>query len=508
MLLFAGIVDVNKAFAASANEWKVRFAFDGRQDGSYVPQGTNLEIPYYILSKGAGEGSLVIASDNTVSGTAIGQADMSGAISLGTEDCKGQTSYNATFKVKGTYDPVTRIAAITLLDSIPSSIPITVNCQTYSFPYYLASPFDTCNQTIGLLLQNGNTPLIPFRGTKEQCDGVTVTSSWRATLTGPEGKCVITISSSADRLEVIEGKSVSTKILFKTTTGTNPGPLKIDVKSDPSLKSSYKLTVSKGLAKGTQSVDLSINTKPDAAKDPIIKQTQYSLLISAQANNCENPSLLFIALVVNPAQATITTSTGNSRLDLICSNQSEFTAVKVDYGKSAKKGAMTNYSTLILQSILHDAGISKATISSTSRTADDQARIMYDNIVKYGIKNQTDLYASSGDQVIKVFADHKKDYKIGNKISDTEKAKIIAAMKAKITTLGADRVSHHASDPAKLGVFDIPPSSVSDKKAFEKSLEQANKDGLIRFIGPNQKDPAYHLEIPQPSPEKLPSCLK
>lgn len=147
------------------------------------------------------------------------------------------------------------------------------------------------------------------------------------------------------------------------------------------------------------------------------------------------------------------------------------------------------YSKKVLESIMTASGVGQITITSTARTADDQARIMFENINNHGVPHQKKLYGSYGDKVI----DHYSVLKSSGKT----KAEIITGMSATITSLGPRNVSRHAGDPNKLNVIDIAPSSINLalRKTFESVIN--NESRVSKLITP-PKDPAYHLEIPQP----------
>jgi hypothetical protein len=113
---------------------------------------------------------------------------------------------------------------------------------------------------------------------------------------------------------------------------------------------------------------------------------------------------------------------------------------------------------------------------------------MYANIVKTGVARQKQLYAAAGDMVI-------DEYVKAKKAGKTE-IEIKAAMEAKIIAIGPTRISHHAADPNILCVFDVAPSSIAKKAAFEKAVRADRR--VKKFLLP-PVDPAYHLEIPQPA---------
>ena len=162
--------------------------------------------------------------------------------------------------------------------------------------------------------------------------------------------------------------------------------------------------------------------------------------------------------------------------------------VEITFGPNAKKENVTNFSLKVLEDILQAAGLTSALITSTARTPADQARVMYANIVKTGVARQKQLYAAAGDMVI-------DEYVKAKKAGKTE-VEIKAAMEAKIIAIGPTKISHHAADPNILCVFDVAPSSIAKKAAFEKAVRADKR--VKKFLLP-PVDPAYHLEIPQPS---------
>ena len=162
--------------------------------------------------------------------------------------------------------------------------------------------------------------------------------------------------------------------------------------------------------------------------------------------------------------------------------------VEIKFGPNAVQQNVTNFSLKVLEDILQAAGLTSALITSTARTPADQARVMYNNIVKTGVAAQKKLYAAAGDLVIDEYVKVKKAGK-------TE-IEIKAAMEAKIIAVGPTRISHHAADPNILCVFDVAPSSIAKKAAFEKAVRADKR--VKKFLLP-PVDPAYHLEIPQPT---------
>lgn len=168
-------------------------------------------------------------------------------------------------------------------------------------------------------------------------------------------------------------------------------------------------------------------------------------------------------------------------------------AITIKFSPTAKASDMTDYSLKILKDILFKACIKSATISSTARDSANQARVMYDNLIgtgpKQGEKEQRNLYKGrDGIKVIDVYVELAEQKK--------SREEIIGAMKQKIEELGPENVSKHASDPKVYNVFDVAPSSISKKEAFEAAVRKDPR--VTRFITPKKGDPGYHFEITQP----------
>ncbi|HKH48396.1 MAG TPA: peptidoglycan recognition family protein [Thermoanaerobaculia bacterium] len=161
--------------------------------------------------------------------------------------------------------------------------------------------------------------------------------------------------------------------------------------------------------------------------------------------------------------------------------------VSIAFGPNAKQESVTPFSRQVLTSILQKAGLSRVVITSTSRNASEQARVMFQNLEKFGVAHQKKLYGPSGDQVIEVYRQAKAAGKPATAIREL--------MMQEILRIGPTRVSRHASDPKVLNVFDVAPSSVANQAAFEKAVRAEPR--VAKFLIP-PNDPGYHLEIPQP----------
>jgi hypothetical protein len=169
------------------------------------------------------------------------------------------------------------------------------------------------------------------------------------------------------------------------------------------------------------------------------------------------------------------------------------TRAAVTFGSRARSSAVAGSSLDVLRDVLAAAGLAGATISSTARTATDQARAMYQNLVGRGrgkgVPAQLRLYGPAGDAVIAVFVEHRDRGSTPDVIK--------AAMRDKIVELGPSTVSRHCGDPATLNVFDVAPSSLGGdaaQVAFVAAARREEGARISRFI-PYPDDPGHHFEI-------------
>jgi len=141
----------------------------------------------------------------------------------------------------------------------------------------------------------------------------------------------------------------------------------------------------------------------------------------------------------------------------------------------------------VFKEILKAAGLSRATVTSVSRTPADQARVMYENCVSKGAGFNKKLYASAGDKVVDVYAANK----------DKPCAAVIQLMLDKILELGPGKISKHISDTHY--TFDVAPGSIPAAK-HEAFLAAVKAHKAVSKVIPPPTDPAFHIEIPKDSP--------
>jgi hypothetical protein len=165
----------------------------------------------------------------------------------------------------------------------------------------------------------------------------------------------------------------------------------------------------------------------------------------------------------------------------------------ITFGPNAKPAALTDFSRGVLTDILRAAGLARAVLSSTSRSPSEQARVMFANLERQGIDAQRKLYKEPGRKVIEVYRQAK--------LAGKSPAEVQALMTAEIVRLGPTTVSRHAADPKILNVFDVAPSSIANRAAFEAKVRAEPR--VAKFLLP-PNDPGYHLEIPQPQGPEAP----
>jgi hypothetical protein len=140
----------------------------------------------------------------------------------------------------------------------------------------------------------------------------------------------------------------------------------------------------------------------------------------------------------------------------------------------------------ILDGILEKCNVSGALVTSTVRTPDDQARIMYENIERYGIKAQRQLYKAAGKLIIDVYESQKSMGANADAVKH--------AMAQKIVEIGPEKISAHCTADPNKSVFDVSPSSIPEERKNAWVNQVSVTPGLIRFLRP-PADPAYHIEI-------------
>lgn len=158
--------------------------------------------------------------------------------------------------------------------------------------------------------------------------------------------------------------------------------------------------------------------------------------------------------------------------------------------KNVDSYTISEKSKSILRYIMRKADIKKIVITSSIRTPQKQAEIMFKNIEKYGIEYNKSLYSKAGDEIISIYEKGKL-----NRLSNSD---IIQMMTNKIQMLGT-AVSKHVGDYKKLNVLDIDPASIEKHKhiLFQNLLFTTPEINKVLSPYTTPKDPAFHIEIPQ-----------
>ncbi len=164
--------------------------------------------------------------------------------------------------------------------------------------------------------------------------------------------------------------------------------------------------------------------------------------------------------------------------------------VEINFGPNADRNGISDHSIDVLKNIAKEAGETSIIVTSTTRSPEDQARIMYNNCETHGADSQKNLYGPSGDKVVEEYEKAQEDNK--------GREETIEAMKDKINEVGPQNVSRHCGDPTEKNVVDVAPSSVTNNDKFKESAEKAEKDGTVEKYIDYPTDPAHHFEIRQP----------
>lgn len=167
-------------------------------------------------------------------------------------------------------------------------------------------------------------------------------------------------------------------------------------------------------------------------------------------------------------------SDGTIELNEVVVVASAPSAYIINFAQASFRTRVSAYSLSIIRMSMVEAGIHSLTITSTARTPQEQVNAMY-----YNLKHKNYCkYAPAGQAVESLYPDKE-------------------AMLKEVYRQGPGRVSKHCADFNKLNVIDISPSSVSNPRAFHKSL--INNVKISRVLDPwtKTKDPVFHIEIPQ-----------
>jgi hypothetical protein len=186
--------------------------------------------------------------------------------------------------------------------------------------------------------------------------------------------------------------------------------------------------------------------------------------------------------------------------------------VQIAFGADANQAAVSGTTLTAVREFLRAAGQNQATINSTARSPEDQARAMFDNLVRadmtiqQNITNQLALYAAPGDAVVNVFATQTNGQTRAQAVAN--RAAVEQAMIDEINNQGPSNVSRHCGDSNVLNVIDIGAGAFNATNG-PLFTAAAQGDGRVsRFIDERASNNCYHLELPQaaaaPAPPPTP----
>lgn len=142
---------------------------------------------------------------------------------------------------------------------------------------------------------------------------------------------------------------------------------------------------------------------------------------------------------------------------------------------------------------LRSAGTQQARISRTAVGPADQARAMFQNLVRspgplsVNIAEQLAVYAAPGEAVVRVFESRTQGMTPSQ--AQANSAAIQAAMVVEINAQGPSNVSKHCADPNTISVVDIPMSGFSANARPRFREVAAARSRLL------QENGVYHMEI-------------
>ena len=186
--------------------------------------------------------------------------------------------------------------------------------------------------------------------------------------------------------------------------------------------------------------------------------------------------------------------------------------VKVMKGVNADFNKITPLMFDIIKGGLRNAGQPTATITSTTRSPEDQARAMFDNLVypqrpiAENIQIQKSLYQAPGRDVIGVFE---------SMVAGMSREDVIAirftvesAMVEKIFALGPSSVSQHCADPSTKCVVDVGAALLPNKmgqrfSSFVMDVIGAYSGG--KYLDERNTNYCHHLELDVKDTPTVPS---
>jgi len=176
--------------------------------------------------------------------------------------------------------------------------------------------------------------------------------------------------------------------------------------------------------------------------------------------------------------------------------------VTITYGPNAKPAGASEEIRNVIRDGLRAAGQASAKISSTNRNAVDQARAMFNNLVRSdggrtvagNIATQLGIYGSNGDQVITTYQDFIALLPSATFASILEYAAAVQLqMVDKINELGPPNVSRHSADPAVISVVDLSVTAFNAANVLV--YRPAVETRVDKFLDERTSNACYHHEL-------------
>lgn len=172
--------------------------------------------------------------------------------------------------------------------------------------------------------------------------------------------------------------------------------------------------------------------------------------------------------------------------------------MKIVFSNPSDEKRISDHDREVLAAVMTKSKVPQIVITRTAATPRDEARAIYANCISSGFASQFALYGPIGDEVVTVAQECVQQRHFGRDAT-------IEAMTQKIVALGPEKVSKHCvSDWSKLHVLDISAKQIDLglHSAFEAAIKEEERcNEVSRHFSPYtwNEDPAFHLEIPQPT---------
>lgn len=167
--------------------------------------------------------------------------------------------------------------------------------------------------------------------------------------------------------------------------------------------------------------------------------------------------------------------------------------VRIAYDANADQTAVSDAMRDAIRDGLRNAGTQQGRISRTAVSPADQARAMFQNLVRSpgplssNIAYQLSVYAAPGDAVVRVFETRTQGMTLDQ--AQAGSAAIQATMVDEINARGPSNVSRHCADPSTISVVDVPLSNFTASARSRFREVAAARSRLLEENG------VYHMEI-------------